>query len=92
MDRNVLLLGVDGGGTSCRARLCTFAGDILGEGLTGPANLRLGLGRSFAAVNEVAMQCLGQAGLPPGTIGADRRLPRPCRRQRADAACRGAGP
>ena len=68
MDSNVLLLGVDGGGTSCRARLCTFAGEILGEGITGPANLRLGLGRSFAAVNEVAIQCLGQAGLAPGQL------------------------
>ena len=68
MDSNVLLLGVDGGGTSCRARLCTFAGEILGEGITGPANLRLGLGRSLAAVNEVAIQCLGQAGLAPGQL------------------------
>ena len=30
---------------------------------TGPANLRLGLGRSFSAVSEAATQCLDQAGL-----------------------------
>jgi len=68
VDPNVLLLGVDGGGTSCRARLCDFSGAVLGEAATGPANLRLGLGRSFAAVNEVAVQCLAQARLAPGRL------------------------
>jgi glucosamine kinase len=59
----VLLLGVDGGGTRCRARLCSFSGEILGEATTGPANLRLGLKESFSAVLAAASQCLGQAGL-----------------------------
>ena len=40
----MLLLGIDGGGTSCRARLCALSGEVLGEAATGPANLRLGLG------------------------------------------------
>jgi len=56
-------LGVDGGGTRCRARLCRFSGDILGEGEAGPANIRFGIEESFAAVLEAAAQCMAQAGL-----------------------------
>jgi glucosamine kinase len=58
-----LLLGVDGGGTSCRARLAKFSGEVLGEATTGPANLRLGVRQSFAAVSNAALLCLQRAGL-----------------------------
>ena len=61
-----LFLGVDGGGTQCRARLADRAGRILGEGVAGPANLRLGLEASLAAVLDAARQCLAEAGLRPG--------------------------
>jgi glucosamine kinase len=64
VNTKVLLLGVDGGGTTCRARLCAFSGQVLGEASTGPANLRLGLQESFAEIIDAATQCLGQAGLP----------------------------
>jgi len=64
VNTKVLLLGVDGGGTTCRARLCAFSGQVLGEASTGPANLRLGLPESFAEILGAATQCLGQAGLP----------------------------
>jgi glucosamine kinase len=64
VNTKVLLLGVDGGGTRCRARLCAFSGEKLGEATTGPANLRLGLEQTFAAVLEAAVQTLDQAGLP----------------------------
>jgi glucosamine kinase len=63
VNTKVLLLGVDGGGTNCRARLCAFSGKVLGEATTGPANLNLGLERSFAAVFEAAAACLSRAGL-----------------------------
>jgi glucosamine kinase len=69
VNTQVLLLGVDGGGTSCRARLCAFSGQLLGEAATGPANLRLGLQQSFAEILEAATQCLGQAGLPRSYLG-----------------------
>ncbi len=68
MDAHVLLLGIDGGGTSCRARLCAFSGEVLGEAATGPANLRLGVEQSFSAVADAAMQTLGQAGLSPAYL------------------------
>ena len=45
-----LFLGVDGGGTRCRARLADLSGKILGEGSAGPANIRFGIEPSFAAV------------------------------------------
>ncbi len=63
MQADVLLLGVDGGGTKCRARLSDGKGTILGEGAGGPANIRFGLSESFSAVIEAADQCLHQAGL-----------------------------
>src|SRR2546423_3020163 len=58
-----LLLGVDGGGTRCRARLAEPTGSTLGEGSAGPANIRFGLEESFAAVLEATMHCLYEAGL-----------------------------
>jgi len=63
VDATILLLGIDGGGTSCRARLCALSGQVLGEAVTGPANLRLGVEQSFAAVLDAAMQTLEQASL-----------------------------
>ncbi|MFD1331301.1 N-acetylglucosamine kinase, partial [Methylopila musalis] len=36
-ERSALFLGVDGGGTRCRARLADAGGRVLGEGLSGPA-------------------------------------------------------
>jgi glucosamine kinase len=58
-----LLLGVDGGGTRCRARLSARSGATLGEGIAGPANIRLGMDESLAAVLQATRQCLQQAGL-----------------------------
>lgn len=57
------LLGVDGGGTRCRARLAEFSGEIIGEGVAGPANIRRGLAESIAAVLDAARQCFAAAGL-----------------------------
>jgi glucosamine kinase len=64
MDRSLLLLGVDGGGTRCRARLCDASREVLAEAETGPANLRLGVSRSFAAAIDAAQECLDRAGIP----------------------------
>ncbi|MFL5066094.1 MAG: BadF/BadG/BcrA/BcrD ATPase family protein [Xanthobacteraceae bacterium] len=63
MHGNALLLGVDGGGTQCRARLTSASGAKLGEGTGGPANIRFGLEQSFAAILDATRQCLRQAGL-----------------------------
>jgi glucosamine kinase len=63
MRRDTLLLGVDGGGTRCRARLCSSDGAKLGEAVNGPANIRLGLDQSLNSVVQTVRQCLAQAGL-----------------------------
>jgi len=60
---NSLLLGVDGGGTRCRARLAAASGAVLGEGMGGPANIRFGLEASFSAVLDATLEAVGQAGL-----------------------------
>jgi glucosamine kinase len=68
VNTDFLLLGIDGGGTSCRARLCASSGQVLGEATTGPANLRLGLEQSFTAVVDATAECLRQARLPSSRV------------------------
>ena len=63
MKPDILLLGVDGGGTRCRARLCAPDGTLLGEAVNGPANIRLGLDQSLGSVVQAVRRCLAQAGL-----------------------------
>src|SRR5215467_7973173 len=60
---DVLLLGIDGGGSRCRARLCNIAGTTLSEGVAGAANIRLGVEQSFASVLQATIQCMSGAGL-----------------------------
>lgn len=67
--RDSLLLAVDGGGTRCSARLATISGNVLGEAVAGPANLRRGVNRSFAMAVEAAGACLMQAALPATEMG-----------------------
>jgi glucosamine kinase len=62
-ERNLLILGVDGGGTQSRARLCAYSGRLLAEAVSGPANLRLGTEASFSSVLDAARQCLTDAGM-----------------------------
>lgn len=64
VEKPALILGVDGGGTKCQARLYTLAGKVLGSGKSGPANVRFGLEESFASIFDAARQCLSEAGLP----------------------------
>lgn len=56
-------LGVDGGGTGCRARVEDGAGRVLGQGLAGPATLRLGVEGAWAAVTTAAEAALAEAGI-----------------------------
>jgi len=59
----ILYLGVDGGGTGCRARLVDAAGRVLGEGRAGAANIRLGLDVSWGQILRATDQALAEAGL-----------------------------
>jgi len=62
-DNAYYLLGVDGGGTSCRVRLATADGQVLGEGRAGSANVRLGVDNAYAEILKATAQALRQAGL-----------------------------
>ncbi len=63
-------LGIDGGGTGCRARLTDKRGKVLGEGSAGPANLTLGVNAARDAIIASAHMALGAAGLPERTLEA----------------------
>jgi len=63
MPIDTVLLGVDGGGTRCRARLCAASGARLADAVTGPANIRLGFKTAMIAVMSATEECLDQAGL-----------------------------
>lgn len=56
-------IGIDGGGTRCRARLRNRAGHVLGEGTGGASNIRLGLGPVWRNIMMAVDQALHQAEL-----------------------------
>ncbi|MGE8942447.1 BadF/BadG/BcrA/BcrD ATPase family protein [Leptospira interrogans] len=70
-DRTIgpLYIGVDGGGTGCRARIETADGRVLGRGSAGPATLRLGTDRSLDAIETACRAAVDDAELPPGSLG-----------------------
>ena len=59
----VFLIGVDGGGTSCRAVIATSDGTRLGEGLAGSANIMTDLNTARGNILEAAGLAARQAGL-----------------------------
>ncbi len=66
-----LFLGIDGGGTSCRARIADAAGTTLGEGAAGTANPRCGIEAAYEAILTAAAAALAAAGLADDAL---RRL------------------
>jgi glucosamine kinase len=58
-----LFLGIDGGGTTCRARLADGSGVRLGEGVGGSANLTLGVGVVAVSIMQASEQAFAAAGL-----------------------------
>ncbi|MGF9694221.1 N-acetylglucosamine kinase [Rhizobium sp. 0TCS1.26] len=61
----VLFLGVDGGGTGCRARIVDIDGNVVGEGLSGPATTRLGVAEAWASLMRAWGAAAEEAGLDP---------------------------
>ena len=70
LQSNALFAGVDGGGTSCRARIEDAQGRVLGTGIAGPATLRLGVERALAEVEKACRAALADAGLDADALGA----------------------
>lgn len=56
---DALILGVDGGGSGCRAVLADGAGRVLGRGEAGPANIHSDRAGALAAVMAAAGAALG---------------------------------
>lgn len=61
-------LGIDAGGSHCRARLTDAAGIVLGTGLTGPANARIGTEALRATLDEAIALALADARLDPEVL------------------------
>jgi glucosamine kinase len=56
-------LGVDGGGTGCRARIEDDRGTVLGQGLSGPATTRLGIAEAWASITKAFKAAIAEAEL-----------------------------
>lgn len=61
--RRALYLGVDGGGSRCRARIEDESGAVLGEGGSGPATTRLGIDEAWRSIMHACTAAAEQAGL-----------------------------
>jgi glucosamine kinase len=62
--KGAIYLGVDGGGSRCRARLEDEHGAVLGEGNSGPATTRLGIDKAWRSIMHACTAAAEQAGLP----------------------------
>jgi glucosamine kinase len=58
-----LFLGVDGGGSKCRAVIVSADGTVLGSGVAGPANPFQGYDQSLHSITRATQQALASAGL-----------------------------
>lgn len=60
---DALFIGIDGGGTQCRARIRDADGRLVGEGRGGPANIRLGPETVMASILAAARAAAAAGGL-----------------------------
>jgi glucosamine kinase len=56
-------LGIDAGGTRCRARLISSTGEVIGQGEAGPANTGIGIDQLHRTLLDVSDQAAQAAGL-----------------------------
>lgn len=70
MSSKPYFLGVDGGGTGCRARIEDAEGTVLGQGLSGPATTRLGIDAAWASVAKAFGAAIEETGFGPAEIAA----------------------
>jgi glucosamine kinase len=69
-----LVLGIDGGGTSCRAALATADGRVIGRGKSGAANIRTDLTGARASIVEAARLAFADAGEDAAQISSTPAL------------------
>ncbi|MBL4918522.1 BadF/BadG/BcrA/BcrD ATPase family protein [Szabonella alba] len=66
-----VFLGIDGGGTGCRAALCDAQGRILGRGAAGPANISTDTAGALANILTASNAALDAAGgVDPARVSA----------------------
>ena len=61
-------IGVDGGATSCRARIRDMDGELLGEGGSGPANIYSNFPVAIKSIHAAAAAALRSAGLAQNSL------------------------
>ncbi len=59
----MLYLGIDGGGTKCRAIIENESGEIIGKGIGGPVNPQYGLSTTFKSILEATDQAAKECGI-----------------------------
>jgi len=70
MTADPLFVGVDGGGTGCRARIEDANRRLLGTGIAGPAALRIGVDRVLAEVEKACRAAIEDAGLAANALSS----------------------
>ncbi|TXS89816.1 ATPase [Parahaliea maris] len=68
-DASRLYLGIDGGGSKCRALLTDATGRTLGCGISGPANPFQNLEQACDSITRASTEALAQAGLGGQALG-----------------------
>ena len=63
-----LFIGIDGGASSCRARLSDVDGNLLGEGSSGPANIHLDLDLARESIRTASRAAARMAGLDENVL------------------------
>src|SRR4030095_15079210 len=61
--KGITYLGIDGGGTRCRARIEDENGRVLGEASSGPATTRIGVEKAWRSIMAATEAAAAQAGL-----------------------------
>ena len=69
-DENSYFLGIDGGGSRCRARIRNFDGTLLGEAVGGSSNIYLSFDGALANILATAEDAVAKAGLKTNDLHA----------------------
>ncbi|WP_428818905.1 N-acetylglucosamine kinase [Microbulbifer sp. MCCC 1A16149] len=67
--RDILYVGVDGGGSKCRASIFDADNRLLGTGVSGPANPLHGYAQTIDSIVRSAALAVSDAGMPAETLG-----------------------
>jgi glucosamine kinase len=67
-------LGIDGGGSKCKARLEDLAGNLLAESVTGPANPSRDYETAIESIREAIVAVFDTAGLPQSSVKRTRAV------------------